>query len=116
MLHNTTPELIKTTDYFTSGYADMHPIRNLYLISNTLGTHNSMSVAGEWGTPSHNTTSSDINHLIYDQTASSIDYLDCSNQTLSIIDVKIKCHSGNIVYLHKDHVSFSSICVKAVDA
>ena len=34
---------------WTSGYVDLHHIRNLYLISNTLGTHNSMAVNGELG-------------------------------------------------------------------
>ena len=48
MLHNTKPRLNDATDYFTSRYVDLHPIRNLYNISNTLGTHNSMSVTGDW--------------------------------------------------------------------
>ena len=34
---------------WTSGYVDLHHIRNLYLISNTLGTHNSMAVNSELG-------------------------------------------------------------------
>ena len=33
---------------FGSGYVNLHPIRNLNLISNALGTHNSMAVNGEW--------------------------------------------------------------------
>ena len=35
--------------FWNSGYVNLHTIRNLYLISNTLGTHNSMTVNGEWG-------------------------------------------------------------------
>ena len=49
MLHSTTPRLVETTYHFASGYVDLHPIENLYLISNTLGARNSMSVNGEWG-------------------------------------------------------------------
>ena len=36
---------------WTSMYANLHPTRNLYLISNTLGTHNSMAINGELGIP-----------------------------------------------------------------
>ena len=35
--------------FWISGHVNLHPIRNLYLISNTFGTHNSMAVNGEWG-------------------------------------------------------------------
>ena len=42
-------------------------------------------------------------------------YLDCSNQTLSLINFKLTDHSGNIVNLHDNHVSFSIIVVKVAD-
>ena len=58
----TSAVLIKVC---TSGYVDLHHVRNLSLISNTLGAHNSMVVNGEWC-------------MIYDQTALGMDYLDCS--------------------------------------
>jgi hypothetical protein len=32
------------SDYFMSSYVDLHPVRNMYLISNTLWTNNSMIV------------------------------------------------------------------------
>ena len=35
--------------FWTSRYVNRHPIRNLYLISNALGAHNSMAINGEWG-------------------------------------------------------------------
>ncbi|MFM7990276.1 MAG: hypothetical protein ACKPKO_64275 [Candidatus Fonsibacter sp.] len=44
-----------------------------------------------------------------------MDYLDCSNQTLSRIDFKIKDHNGYIVNLHENHASFSIIFVKVSD-
>ena len=60
MLHNTVPQLIRPDinppanptdarllDNWAYGYLNLHPIRNLYLISNTLGTYNSMAVNGE---------------------------------------------------------------------
>ena len=54
--------------------------------------------------------------MIYDQAALGMDYLDRSNETLSIIDFKIEDHYGNIVNLHKNHVRSSIIFVKVADA
>ena len=45
---NTVAKTVQTSDSFKSGFVDLFPIRNLYLISNTLGTNNSMSINGEW--------------------------------------------------------------------
>ena len=42
-------------------------------------------------------------------------YLDCSCNTLSIIDLKINDHSGHIINMHLIQVSLSSIFVKVVD-
>ena len=50
---------------WTSGYVDLHHIRYLYLISNTLGTHNSMAVNGEWGILKKIPVSADYKHLVY---------------------------------------------------
>ena len=44
--------------------------------------------------------------MIYDSTVLGMDYLDCSNQTLSRIDFKVKDSYGNIVNLHGNHLSF----------
>ena len=49
----------------------------------------------------------DYHQLIYDQTVLGMGYLDCSNQTLSLIDLKLKDHNGDIVNLHGNHASFS---------
>ena len=78
---------------WTSDKYDLHHIRNLYLISNTLGTHNSMAVHGEWGILKKIPVSADYYKLVYDQTVLGIDYLDCSNQKLSLIDFNLKDHS-----------------------
>ncbi len=39
MLHNTEPKVIHTDDHVKSDYIDLFPIRNLYMISSTLGTN-----------------------------------------------------------------------------
>ena len=53
--------------------------------------------------------------MVYDQTALGMDYLDCSNQTLSRIDFKITYHNGITANLHEKHVSLSTIFVKVAD-
>ena len=91
----------------------LQTIRNLYLTANTLGTHNSMSVSGEWCIfAQNNPANSDYNQMIYDQILLGMNCLDCSNQALSLIDFKINDHSGNTVNLHDNHVSFSIMFVK----
>ena len=74
-----------------------------------------MAVNGEWGILKKIPVSADYNLLIYDQTVLGMDYLDCSNQTLSLIDFKLKDHTGVVVNLHDNHVSFSIIFVKVAD-
>ena len=101
----------------TSRYVHLHPIHSLPLISNTLGTHNSMALSGEWGIQERKKipVSAAYNKLIYDQTVLGMEYLDCSNQTVSLIDFKLKDHNGDVVNLHGGHVSFSIIFVKVAD-
>jgi hypothetical protein len=127
MLQNTVMQMIKAdgaiqivtkavlSKIWSSRYVSHHPIRNLYLISNTLGTHNSMAVNGEGGILKKIPVSADYNQLIYEQIVLGMDYLDCSNQTLSLIDFKLKDHDGHIANLHYIHVSFSIIFVKVAD-
>ncbi|MFM7978979.1 MAG: hypothetical protein ACKPKO_06645 [Candidatus Fonsibacter sp.] len=115
IIKNTVSKTVQTSDSFISGFVGMSPIRKMYLISNTLGTNNSMSINGEWGILQKNPVNAGYNEMIYDQTVLGMDYLDCSNQTLSRIDFRIKGHNGNIVNLQGNHVSFSIICVKVVD-
>ena len=66
-----------------------------------------MAVNGTWCILKQIPVSAAYNQLIYDQTALVMDYLDCSNHTLSLIDFKLKDHNGNIVNLNCNRVSFS---------
>ena len=75
MLRNTVPKKIQAVGarqvvinavldtVWTSNYVDLHPIRSLYLISNTLGTSNSVAVNGKWGIL-ENPVRADYNRLI----------------------------------------------------
>ena len=74
-----------------------------------------MAINGEWGILKKIPVSADYNQLIYDHTVLAMDYLNCSNQTLGLIDFKLQDHSGNIVNLHGGHASFSIIFVKVAD-
>ena len=44
--------------------------------------------------------------MLYDSTVLGMDYLDCSDQTLSRIDFKVKDSYGNVVNLHGNNLSF----------
>ena len=59
-----------------------------------------MVVNGELAILKKIPVSADYNQWIYDQTVLDMDYLDCSNQTQSLIDFKLK-----------DHTEKSSICM-----
>jgi hypothetical protein len=47
--------------------------------------------------------------MIVDQYMSSNDYLDCSNQTLSVIEFHIKDGLGNFIDLKGNYITFSII-------
>ncbi|MFM7981391.1 MAG: hypothetical protein ACKPKO_18950, partial [Candidatus Fonsibacter sp.] len=65
VIKNTVPKSVATNDSFTSGFIDFFPIRNLYLISNTLGTNNSMSINGEWGILKKIPVNAGYNEIVY---------------------------------------------------
>ena len=46
---NEDAMVIGTEWAYTTNYLDLFPIRNLYIISNTLGHNNPMRTNGEWG-------------------------------------------------------------------
>ncbi|MFM7983921.1 MAG: hypothetical protein ACKPKO_31810 [Candidatus Fonsibacter sp.] len=59
-----------------------------------MGNFNSVSVNGEWGIIKKVPKRAIYYEMIYDQTVLGVDYLDCSNQTLSRIDYKMKDSYG----------------------
>ena len=48
LLQYRTPKVNSPIAYYHSGFIDLFPIRNLYIVSQTLGNYNSVSVNGEW--------------------------------------------------------------------
>ena len=50
--------------------------------------------------------------MLFDQVILPSDHVDCSSQTISRIDIKMKDSYGNIINLHGNHWSFSIVFVK----
>ena len=93
----------------------MHPIRNLNISSRIhSGRITQWPLTAKWAFY-RSSVSADYNQLVYDQTVLGTDDLDSSNQTLSLIDFKLKGHNGNNVIVHGNCVSFPIIFVKAAD-
>jgi hypothetical protein len=112
LLQNTTPKINSPSAYFHSGFVDLFPIRNLYIVSQTLGNYNSVSVNGEWSIIKKCPVRAGPAEMLFDQVILPGDYLDCSNQTISRIDIKMKDSYGNLINLHGNHWSFSIVFVK----
>ena len=110
MIQNFTPKTIMRGVDFLSGYVDLFPIRNLYIVSKALGNYSSMSLNGERGVLKKVPVRASYNELLFDQTILGMDYLDCSNQSLSRIDIKLKDSYGNTINLNGNHWSFSIFC------
>ena len=74
-------------------------------MSQTLGTYNSMSVSSKYGILKKIPVHVNYKELINGRTLLAFDYLDCSRQTSSRIDFKIKYAFGNVIHLHGHDVS-----------
>ena len=111
VLRNFTPQIINSSSNFKwgSGYVDLMPIRNLYIVSSGLGSFNTMSVSGERSIVKKVPVNAGYGEMIYDQSLVGIDYLDCSHQTLSRLSFQLKDVFGNVVDLHGQHWSFSIV-------
>lgn len=111
VLRNFTPQVIDTNSNYRwgSGYIDLNPIRNLYIVSSGLGSFNTMSVSGERSIVKKVPVNANYGEMIFDQSLVGIDYLDCSHQTLSRLNFQLKDVFGNIVDLHNQHWSFSIV-------
>jgi hypothetical protein len=113
MIQNFTPNHIERgVDFYMSGYVDLFPIRNLYITSQALGNFSSISLNGERGVLKKVPLRASYGELLFDQTVLGMDYLDCSHQSLSRLDFKLKDSYGNTINLNGNHWSFSIVFVK----
>ena len=108
LLKNFTPKSFNSNP-FVSGYIDMYPLRNIYMSCSGLGNFNTMSISGDRNVVKKIPVTAGHGDVIFDQTVTGMDYLDCSHQTLSRISFQLKDVFGNIIDLHGNHISFSIV-------
>ena len=100
---------------FLSGYIDMIPNRNVYLCCSGLGNFNSMTLNGNRNVVKKIPVNANSGDMIFDQTVTGMDYLDCSSQTLSRISFQLTDAYGNVINLHENHFSFSIVFSRVQD-
>ncbi len=108
LLKNFTPKGFSNNP-FVSGYIDMYPLRNIYMSCSGLGNFNTMSISGDRNIIKKIPVTTGHGDVIFDQTVTGMDYLDCSHQTLSRISFQLKDVYGSIIDLHGNHISFSIV-------
>ena len=81
ILKNFTLKPFDNSDDVT-GYIDMYPLRNIYITASGLGNFNTMSVAGDRNIVKKIPVNAAHGEVVFDQTVTGMDYLDCSRQTV----------------------------------
>ena len=114
MLKNTVPKAYDNTDHVT-GYIDIYPVRNIYMTASGLGNFNTMSVAGDRNIVKKNPVTASHGEVIFDQTVTGMDYLDCSRQTLSRLSFTLGDVYGTVLELNGNHISFSIVFSRVQD-
>lgn len=94
---------------FISDYVDFYPIRNLYLVSDNLGNHNTIALNGTTNIIKQIVINAPYNQLVVDNQVLGIDYLDCSGQNLNLLKFKLVDSFGNVIDLNGNHWSFSIV-------
>ena len=110
VLQNYTPSELAST--YVSGFLDLHPIRNLYLVSPSRGTFDTLNVTGDMNVIKKIPVNCNYNEMIFDQVVLAYDYVDVSKQTLKRIEFQLKDIYGSVVDLKGDRWSFSLLFAK----
>jgi hypothetical protein len=113
-LKNFVLKAYDTTD-FVSGYIDVYPIRNIYMTASGLGNFNTISVAGDRNIVKKILVNAPHGDVIFDQTVTGMDYLDCSHQTLSRLSFQLRDVYGTVLELNGNHISFSIVFSRVQD-
>ena len=109
-IKNYTSDVVYVKSFpFVSGYLDMNPTRNAYLSCTGLGNFSTVSLTGDRNIIKKIPVNGNPGDIIYDQSQTGVDYLDCSRQTLSRISFQLKDNFGRILDLHGIHWSFSLV-------
>jgi len=115
LLKNFTSDSFEGTEVFRSGFVDMYPLRNVYLTCSGLGNFNTMSVSGDRNIIKKIPVNAGFGDVIFYESATGLDYLDCSHQTLSRISFQLKDIHGNVIDLNGSHISFSIVFSRVQD-
>ena len=114
MTKNFTQKPLDNSDD-VSGYIDMYPLRNIYMTASGLGNFNTMSVAGDRNIVKKIPVNAAHGEVIFDQTVTGMDYLDCSRQTLSRLGFALRDVYGTVIDLNENHISFSIVFSRVQD-
>jgi hypothetical protein len=79
------------------------------MTSSGLGNFNTMTITGERNVVKKIPVNAGHGEVIFDQTVTGMDYLDCSHQTLSRISFQLRDIFGNVINLNGNHISFSIV-------
>ena len=116
---NTTLKNFALTPFDSSndvtGYIDIYPIRNIYMTASGLGNFNTMSVAGDRNIVKKIPVNAPHGEVIFDQTVTGMEYLDCSHQTLSRLSFALRDVYGTVIDLNENHISFSIVFSRVQD-
>ena len=114
VIKNTVQQDYNNNDHLT-GYIDMSPLRNIYMTASGLGNFNTMSVAGDRNIVKKIPVTAEHGNVIFDQTVTGMDYLDCSRQTLSRLSFALRDVYGTVIELNDCHISFSIVFSRVQD-
>ncbi len=90
-----------------TGYIDIYPLRNIYMTDSGLGNFNTMRVAGDRNIVKNIPVTAPHGDVIFDPGVTGMDYLDCSQQTLSKLSSQLSDVFGTVLDLNGNHISFS---------
>ena len=94
---------------YKSGYLNLHPVRNIYMISPNLGNFNTMGSKGERSILKKIPVIANPGELSFDNITSASDDVDVSRQTLRALKFQLKDSLGNVIDLHEANISFSFV-------
>jgi hypothetical protein len=93
---------------FVSGFLQLTH-NDVFITSPNLGTYTTLGPRGETNILRKVPVTSTYGYLVVDQWTSNHSYLDCSEQTLNILEFEIRDVTGQVVDLHGHHVSFALV-------
>jgi len=111
LISNLTPATY-TNVFSFRGVVNLQPIRNIYIHS-SLGSYQTIGPTPDATTCIKKVpVSADVgNYIFYDEFLFT-DVLDCSKQTLSLLEFSLRDSKGNLINLHNNNISFSIGFVK----